>query len=243
MFPAHVSPRDAAALIVSGRTHQRRVTIPEGLTVKQVMTLVTQIEGLEGDIPPSLPEGSLLPDTWFYSWGDSREAMIDRQRRAMQRLLQDQWSRRAPGSPLRNLQEALVLASIVEKETGIAAERPRVAAVYLNRLKRGMRLQADPTVVYGITQGAGPLDRPISRADLENPHAWNTYVHAGLPPTPIANPGRASIEAVLRPAASDELFFVADGTGGHAFARTAAEHERNVQRLRAIERARGTRSN
>ena len=236
-FPAGVSPRGAAEIIVSGRTIQRRLTIPEGLTMKQVMQLVARADGLEGAATPR-PEGSLMPDTWFYSWGDSRERFVERQRVAMSKLLLELWRQRAPGLPLRTPQEALVLASIVEKETSLASERARVAGVYINRLRRGMRLQAEPTVVYGINDGAGPLDRPISRADLEVPHAWNTYVIEGLPPTPIANPGRASIEAVLKPAATEDLYFVADGNGGHLFARTLAEHNRNVERLRAIERQR-----
>lgn len=238
-FPARASPQQVAELIVLGRTIQRRLTIPEGLTNRQVMQLIARAEGLEGEISPR-PEGSLMPDTWFYSWGDSRDRFVERQRQAMTRLLQESWRQRTPGLPLKTPQEALILASIVEKETALPEERPRVAAVYLNRLRRGMRLQADPTVVYGINEGAGPLDRPITRADLETPHAWNTYLIDGLPPTPIANPGRASIEAVLKPAQTDELYFVADGAGGHVFARTLADHNRNVERLRALERQRGT---
>jgi UPF0755 protein len=236
-FPAHSSPQQVAEHIVAGKTIQRRITIPEGLTVKQVMALLARADGLEGEVVPR-PEGSLMPDTWFYSWGDSRDRLVERQRQAMTRLLQDLWRQRAQGLPLKTPQEALILASIVEKETAIAGERPKVAAVYINRLKRGMRLQADPTVVYGINEGAGPLDRPISRADLETPHAWNTYLIDGLPPSPIANPGRASLEAVLKPAQVDDLYFVADGNGGHIFARTLAEHNRNVERFRALERQR-----
>lgn len=238
-FPARASPQQIAEHIVLGRTIQRRLTIPEGLTNRQVVQLVAKAEGLEGDVVPR-PEGTLMPDTWFYSWGDSRDRLVERQRQAMTRLLQELWRQRAPNLPLKSPQEALILASIVEKETAIPEERPRVAAVYINRLRRGMRLQADPTVVYGINDGAGPLDRPITRADLETPHAWNTYLIDGLPPTPIANPGRASIEAVLKPAQTDELYFVADGAGGHVFARTLADHNRNVERLRALERQRGT---
>ncbi|MBL8697367.1 MAG: endolytic transglycosylase MltG [Alphaproteobacteria bacterium] len=241
-FPAHVSARGAAEVIAAGKTIQRRLTVPEGLTVKQVLTLLERAEGLDG-AATAPPEGSLLPDTWFYSWGDSREKFVERQRQAMSRVLQELWRQRSPGLPLKTPQEALILASIVEKETGVAAERTRVAAVYVNRLKRGMRLQADPTVVYGLNDGAGPLDRPISRSDLENPHAWNTYVNDGLPPTPIANPGRASIEAVMKPAQTEELYFVADGTGGHVFSRNINDHNRAVERLRNLERQRATRAN
>lgn len=236
-FAARSSPQDVAEHIVIGRTIQRRLTIPEGLTNRQVMELVAKAVGLEGEMVPR-PEGSLMPDTWFYSWGDLRDRLLERQRQAMTRLLQDLWRQRTPGLPLKTPQEALILASIVEKETALPDERPKVAAVYLNRLRRGMRLQADPTVVYGINEGAGPLDRPIGRADLETPHAWNTYLIDGLPPSPIANPGRASIEAVLKPAQTEDLYFVADGNGGHVFARTLAEHNRNVERFRAIERQR-----
>lgn len=237
-FPASISPRDVAAMLAAGRTVVRRLTLPEGLTTVQVLALVQAAEGLEGDLGEKPGEGELLPETFFYSWGDSRRQMVVRARRAMSDLLAELWARRAPDLPLRTPAEAVVLASIVEKETSIAEERPQVAAVFLNRLRRGMRLQADPTVIYGLTAGAGPLDRPLSRADLETAHRWNTYVIAGLPPTPIANPGRASLLATLQPAATEDLYFVADGSGRHLFARTLAEHNRNVTRLREIERAR-----
>lgn len=238
MFPAQVSARDAAAIIASGCTVVRRLTLPEGITVVQAVALLRAAEGMEGDVAELPPEGELLPDTYFYSWGDSRERMLARQRRAMTELLAELWEKRAPGLPLKTPQEALVLASIVEKETGVPEERPRIAAVFLNRLKRGMRLQADPTTIYGITEGKAPLDRPLSRADLEARNAWNTYVIDGLPQTPIAIPGRAALTAVLNPIASEELYFVADGTGRHVFARTLAEHNRNVAKLRQIERER-----
>ncbi len=237
-FPAAVSPRDVAALLASGRTVIRRVTLAEGLTTAQMLAVLRAAEGLEGDIGEAPGEGELLPETFFYSWGDARYQIVARSRRAMAEAVADLWAKRAAELPLRSPAEAVTLASIVEKETSIGEERARVAAVFLNRLRRNMRLQADPTVVYGITGGKGPLDRPLSRADLETPHRWNTYLIEGLPPTPIANPGRASIEATLRPAASDELYFVADGTGRHVFARTLAEHNRNVARLREIERER-----
>lgn len=237
-FPAAISPREVAAMMAAGRTVVRRLTLPEGLTTAQMLALVRTAEGLEGDIGDAPGEGELLPETFFYSWGDSRRQMVARARRAMGDLVAELWARRAPDLPLRTPAEAVILASIVEKETAIAEERPQVAAVFLNRLRRGMRLQADPTVIYGLTAGAGPLDRPLSRIDLETAHRWNTYVIAGLPPTPIANPGRASLQATLQPAASEDLYFVADGSGRHLFARTLAEHNRNVARLREIERTR-----
>jgi UPF0755 protein len=233
-----VSPRGAAALIASGRTVVRRLTIAEGTTTAQAVSLLRAAEGLEGEIAASPGEGELLPETYFYSWGDSRERLLARQRRAMADALADLWAKRASDLPIKTPQEAVVLASIVEKETGVPEERPRIAAVFLNRLKRGMRLQADPTVIYGLTEGKVPLDRPLSRADLETRHVWNTYVVDGLPPTPIANPGRAALEAVLKPVDTEELYFVSDGTGRHVFARTLAEHNRNVQRLRQVERER-----
>ena len=237
-FAPGISPRDAANALALGKTVIRRVTLAEGLTTAQMIALLGGAEGLEGDIGDPPGEGEFLPETYFYSWGDARRQIVARGKRAMAELVTELWAKRAEGLPLRTPAEAVTVASIVEKETSIAEERPRVAAVFLNRLRAGMRLQADPTVIYGITQGRGVLDRPISRADLETPHRWNTYVISGLPPTPIANPGRASLEAVLRPAASDELYFVADGTGRHVFARTLAEHNRNVARLREVERSR-----
>lgn len=237
-FTAAISPRDAANLLAIGKTVIRRVTLAEGLTTSQMIALVAAAEGLEGDIGEIPGEGEFLPETYFYSWGDARRQIVTRGRRAMSELVAELWAKRAPDLPLRTPAEAVTLASIVEKETSIGEERPRVAAVFINRLRIGMKLQADPTVIYGITQGRGPLDRPISRTDLETGHRWNTYVITGLPPTPIANPGRASLEAVLRPLQSDEIYFVADGTGRHVFAKTLAEHNRNVARLRELERAR-----
>lgn len=237
-FAPGISPRDVAAMLAAGRTVVRRVTLAEGLTTAQMVGLLGIAEGLEGDVGDLPGEGELLPETYFYSWGDARRQVIARGRRAMADLVADLWAKRAADLPLRTPSEAVTLASIVEKETSVAEERPRVAAVFINRLRSGMKLQADPTVVYGITQGRGPLDRPLSRADLETAHRWNTYVITGLPPTPIANPGKASLEAVLRPAVSDELYFVADGTGRHLFARTLPEHNRNVARLRELERQR-----
>jgi UPF0755 protein len=237
-FAAHISAQAAAAVIASGKTVVRRITLAEGITVVQAVALLRGAEGMEGDVASVPAEGELLPDTYFYSWGDSRERMLARQRRAMSELLKEQWEKRAPNLPLKTPQEALVLASIVERETGVADERPRIAAVFINRLKRGMRLQADPTTIYGLTLGKAPLDRPLTRADLEAHNAWNTYAIDGLPATPIAIPGRAAILAVLNPPSSDELYFVSDGNGRHVFASTLAEHNRNVAKLRQVERDR-----
>lgn len=241
VFPAGASARAAGDLLASGQTVRRRFTIAEGLTVVQVMALLRGAEGMEGEILTVPDEGSLLPETYFYSWGDARTRTIERAQRAMREAMAELWLRRAPDLPLADAKSALVLASIVERETAIAEERPRVAAVFLNRLRLKMRLQADPTVVYGLDP-SGVLGRPLSRADLEARNPWNTYVVDGLPPTPIANPGRASIEAVLTPAKSDDLYFVADGEGRHVFSRTLAEHNRNVSRLREIERSRTQRN-
>ncbi len=241
LFAAGLSARGAGELLASGQTVRRRFTIAEGLTVAQVVALLRAAEGMEGEISPLPPEGSLLPETYFYGWGDARMRTVERAQRAMRETLAELWARRAPELPFADPEAALVLASIVERETAIADERPRVAAVFVNRLRQRMRLQADPTVVYGIDP-TGTLGRPISRADLDARNPWNTYVIEGLPPTPIANPGRASIEAALNPAKTDELYFVADGEGRHIFARTLAEHGRNVARLREIERARQQRN-
>ena len=238
-FQPHISPAGVFELLASGRTVIRRLTIPEGLTAAQVVSLVRRADGLEGDPGPVPAEGELLPETYFYSWGDTRTGVIERQRRAMHEALAQLWPMRAPDLPIKSPAEAVVLASIVEKETARDEERAHIAAVYLNRLKRGMRLQSDPTVAYGLANGAGVLDHALTRADLDSRHAWNTYIIDGLPPTPIANPGRAALAAALNPAPSDDIYFVADGAGGHVFARTLDEHNRNVARLRRIERERG----
>lgn len=237
-FPAHVAPRDALEMMVEGRTVVHKLTIAEGLTTRQILELVGAADYLAGAVTATPAEGALLPETWHLSRDDSRDEVVARMEKSMHQLVGQLWATRAPGLPLNSKDEALVLASIVERETGIKAERPMVAAVFLNRLRLGMRLQSDPTVVYGLSDGLGVLDRPITRADLENPHRWNTYVIDGLPPTPIANPGRASIEAVLHPATTNALYFVADGSGGHVFANSLDEHNRNVANWRKVEKAR-----
>jgi UPF0755 protein len=234
-FEAGMSARRVAEIIASGQMVTRRLTIPEGLTTFQILNLIRNAEGLEGAIVSTPEEGELLPDTYHYNWGYGREQMVQRLRRAMADAVQQQWERRFGNLPYRGPRDAVIVASIVERETALPAERARVAAVYVNRLRRGMKLDADPTVIYGITQGRENLGRALSLADLRNSTPWNTYVVNGLPPTPIGNPGRASIAAALRPASTDEIFFVADGSGGHAFARNAAEHAVNVARYRAIQ--------
>lgn len=232
-FEPGISMQDVLAKLLSGKTVVRRLTIPEGLTVAQVMQQLASLEGLEGSIGRWPEEGTLLPDTYHYSYGDSRLSILQRMAESMDAYLHQKWRERAT-SLLKSPREALILASIVERETGVATERPQVAAVFVNRLKRGMRLQSDPTVVYGLTRGTGVLGRALIRADLQSDSPFNTYVIQGLPPGPICNPGRASIDAVLSPANTSDLYFVADGTGGHVFAETLEEHNRNVVRWRKI---------
>lgn len=238
-FPARISTMGTIHLLQSGRTVARRLTIPEGLTVRQIAAILNQTDGLEGAVGAIPAEGSLLPETYHFSYGDSRQAMVERMRAGMKDVLVKMWATRSVPPVIKTPEEALVLASIVEKETGVAAERPKVAAVFVNRLKAGMRLQSDPTVIYGLSAGEGAPNRALARADLEKDSPFNTYTRVGLPPGPIANPGRASIAAVLNPAVSDDLYFVADGSGGHVFARTLEEHNRNVARWRKIQNERG----
>ncbi|MBX9635451.1 MAG: endolytic transglycosylase MltG [Magnetospirillum sp.] len=237
-FPAHVSPQDAVAMMGEGRTVVHKLTIAEGLTSKQILALLRDADYLSGNVGQIPAEGSLLPSTWHLNRDDSRDEVVARMEKSMRQLMDQLWAGRAENLPVKTKEQALVLASIVERETGIKAERPMVAAVFVNRLRLGMRLQSDPTVIYGVSDGMGVLDRPISRADLDKPHRWNTYVIDGLPPTAIANPGRASIEAVLHPADSNALYFVADGSGGHVFARSLDEHNKNVANWRKVEKAR-----
>ena len=233
LFPAGATLRDVLTVLRTARPVQHRLTIPEGLTASAIAILMERTETLAGDaLVPA--EGAVLPDTYLHERGTPRGAVLERATRAMDRALAEAWAGRAEGLPLATPQDMLVLASIVERETGRADERARVAQVFVNRLRRGMRLQSDPTVVYAASGGAGVLDRPISRADLDAQHPYNTYRIPGLPPGPIASPGAASLQAVAHPAAGDELYFVADGTGGHAFARTLEEHNRNVARWRAL---------
>lgn len=231
-FPAGISINDVLRQLREGRTVVRRLTAPEGAGVHQVLALLENETALTGEIGESPPEGALLPETWHFSHGDSRAGLLARMRKGMDKALADAWANRAEGLPYQTPQQALVMASIIEKETALPTERGKIAGVFVNRLRRGMKLQSDPTTIYAVTQGKGDLGRPISRADLKLESPYNTYVADGLPPGPICNPGRASIDAALRPESHDLLYFVADGAGGHAFAATLAEHNRNVQRWR-----------
>ncbi len=236
LFAVALSNRDAIDLLRSGQTVVRRLTLAEGLTSREIVALLEQAEAMAGSVETLPSEGSLLPETYHYARGDGRVELVARMARARDKLLGELWAGRAPNLPIASPQEAVILASIVEKETGIAGERPRVASVFVNRLQKGMRLQSDPTVVYGLTGGEGPLGRALTRKDLQVPSPYNTYLIDGLPPGPIANPGRASLEAVLNPAQTAFLYFVADGSGGHAFAKTLAEHNRNVAKWRKIQK-------
>lgn len=239
MFRANASIKEAIEVLTEGRAVLYTVTIPEGLTSFQIVERLRQNEILVGEIAEIPPEGSLLPDTYKFERGMSRQQIVDLMRRSQELVLAEIWERRIDGLPLESPEELVILASIVERETGRADERPRVAGVFVNRLRRGMRLQSDPTIVYGLVGGVGTLGRGIRRSEIQQPTPWNTYVIHGLPPTPIANPGRAAMEAVANPSRTNDLFFVADGTGGHAFSETYEQHRRAVARWRQIERSRG----
>ncbi|MDP6951737.1 MAG: endolytic transglycosylase MltG, partial [Alphaproteobacteria bacterium] len=232
--PAHESMREVIARLSDGRVLTRRITIPEGLTAVEIVAIVAATPALEGEVSAIPPEGSLLPETYHYLRGDTRDAVLARMTDAMAATLTELWAARAENLPFDTPEEAVILASVVEKETGVSGERRHVAGVFVNRLRRGMRLQSDPTVIYGLTGGTGPLGRALTRADLAAPHPYNTYLIDGLPPHPIANPGAAAIAAVLDPLETEDLYFVADGTGGHVFARTLEEHNRNAAAWRRI---------
>lgn len=233
-FPAGTSMHDVVAILLKGITVVRRVTIPEGLSTVRVVKILRLTEGLLGDIEQIPGEGTLFPDTYNFSYGDERVTILQRMAARMDKITAKLWTAREKKLPLATIRDAVILASIVEKETSLREERAHVAGVFINRLRRGMRLQSDPTVVYGLTRGAGPLGRPLRRADLEQDTPFNTYQLPGLPPAPITNPGLAALRAVLHPKAGKDLYFVADGNGGHVFAATFAEHKRNVKRWRHI---------
>lgn len=236
-IPAHLSQSDILKLLQGGKTLQRLVVVPEGYPSVMVHDALAKAQGLTGTVPVPA-EGSILPDSYAFQRGDTRASVLVRMQKAMTDYLAAAWAKRKPGIAVATPEQAIILASIVEKETGKPSERRMVAAVYANRLKRGMPLQADPTVIYPITKGR-PLGRRILRSELQAKNGYNTYAETGLPAGPISNPGRASIDAVLDPAQSNALYFVADGTGGHVFADTLEQHNANVRKWYAIRRSRG----
>lgn len=235
--PTRTSLKGVLALLTDGRVVRHFLTIPEGWSSAQAVDILNRESVLTGTITEVPEEGSLWPETYEVARGETRAEVIARMQRAASENLAELWAQRSPNTAVRSPEEAVILASIVEKETGIARERPQVAAVFSNRLRIGMRLESDPTIIYGITKGR-PLGRGIRRSELERDTGWNTYLIDGLPPTPIANPGRQSLAAVLNPPRSNNLFFVADGTGGHVFASTYEQHLANVVRWRSIEAGR-----
>ncbi len=243
VIPAHSSPYQVMQKMIAGETVVRRLTIPEGLTSAQVTALVNSAEGLTGTIETIPAEGTLLPETYHYSWGDGRAEIVARMEAAFGRALASLWDGRADDHPLVSKSEVVVLASIVEKETSVPEERAHIAGVFFNRLGRGMRLQSDPTVIYALTNGLGPLDRPLTQADLKVASPFNTYQVTGLPPGPIANPGRDALAAVIAPLVTKDLYFVANGQGGHAFAETLRGHNRNVAAWRKAKKQARARQN
>ena len=238
LFTAHLSSRDVVKLLQTGKTVVHRITFAEGLTSTEIAAQLALTEGLTGDLSLPIAEGSLLPETYHFSYADPRSGLIKRMRKGLSKLMMGLWPYRDANLPFKSQREALILASIVEKETGKPSERAHIAGVFINRLRKKMRLQSDPTVVYGITKGQGPLGRSLRRSELRKKTAYNTYTNYGLPPTPIANAGRKSIEAVLHPMRTNDLYFVADGTGGHLFSRTLKQHNLNVSKWRKIEKLR-----
>jgi UPF0755 protein len=235
-FEKNASLMDVVDTIIEGKVVQHAFTVAEGLTSDQIVQRLLENDVLSGNIREVPREGTLMPETYRFTRGTTREQMIQRMQQQHRRAVQEIWDRRMPDLPLRSAEQLVVLASIVEKETGKVEERTRVAAVFVNRLKQKMKLQSDPTIIYGLVGGKGTLGRGILKSEIEQPTPYNTYVIDGLPPGPIANPGRASLEAAANPARTKELFFVADGSGGHAFADSYEQHQKNVAKLRAIER-------
>ena len=235
-FQKNASLRDVIGTIVEGKVVQHAVTIPEGLTSEQIVARLTDNEIFAGSVREMPREGSLLPETYKFPRGTTREQVIHRLQQSQKRVLAEIWERRNPDVLVKSPEQLITLASIIEKETGRADERSRVAAVFTNRLRQRIKLQSDPTIIYGLVGGKGTLGRPIKRSEITQPSPYNTYVIEGLPPGPIANPGRASLEAAANPARTRDLFFVADGTGGHTFTETYDQHQKNVVKLRALEK-------
>ena len=235
-FQKKASLRDVIATIVEGKVVQHAVTIPEGLTSEQILARLSDNNIFAGTVREIPREGTLLPETYKFPRGTTREQVVQRMQQTQKRMLAEIWERRNPDIPVKTPEQLVTLASIIEKETGKPDERSRVAAVFVNRLRQKMKLQSDPTIIYGLVGGKGTLGRPIKRSEIVQPSPYNTYVVDGLPPGPIANPGRASLEAAANPARTRDLFFVADGTGGHSFTETYDQHQKNVVKLRALEK-------
>jgi UPF0755 protein len=235
-FTKQASLHDVISTIVDGKVVLHQVSIPEGLTSEQIVQRLLETDMLTGNIREMPREGSLLPETYKFARGTTREVVIQRMQQAQRRVVQEIWDHHSPDLPLKTPEQLVTLASIIEKETGRQEERTRVAAVFVNRLKQHIKLQSDPTIIYGLVGGKGTLGRPILESEIRQPTPYNTYVIDGLPPGPISNPGRASLEAAANPARTKEIFFVADGAGGHIFAENYDQHQKNVDRLRGIER-------
>jgi UPF0755 protein len=233
-FPQGASMQQVMALIASGKAITYKISIPEGFTSEMAVGRVNANEILTGPPAAVPPEGSIMPDTYVFRRGMTRQKLVQDMQAAQTKLLDELWAKRMPVPVIETKEQAVTLASIVEKETAVAEERPVIASVFINRLKKGMRLQSDPTIIYGIVGGKGRLDRALTRTDIQTATPYNTYRINGLPPGPIANPGRAALEAVLNPQPTDYIYFVADGSGGHAFAVTLEEHNRNVRQWRKI---------
>lgn len=236
-IPQNATMRMIMEQLASGRVLQHLITFPEGWEVPLIMARIEETDALAEELPPAPPEGSLLPETYSFVRGHTRRELVARMRAAHDTALAELWEDRAPNLPFDTPGEAVILASIVEKETAIPREHGLVAGVFVNRLRKGMRLQSDPTVRYAMTVAGTPLDRPLLRQDLKFASPYNTYVVHGLPPAPITNPGLAALRAALQPTETDALYFVANGSGGHAFATTLADHNRNVAQLRRLQRA------
>ncbi|MEZ5819891.1 MAG: endolytic transglycosylase MltG [Bradyrhizobium sp.] len=236
LFRKNASLRDVIGTIVEGKVVQHAITIPEGLTSEQIVARLSDNGIFAGTVREIPREGTLLPETYKFPRGTTRDQVIQRMQQAQKRVLAEIWERRNPDIPIKSPEQLVTLASIVEKETGRADERSRVAAVFTNRLRQKIKLQSDPTIIYGLVGGKGTLGRPIRRSEIVQPSPYNTYVIEGLPPGPISNPGRASLEATANPARTRDLFFVADGTGKHTFTETYDAHQKNVAKLRALEK-------
>lgn len=239
LFEPRISPQAVMDKLIRGASITHAITIPEGKTTREIVALLNADDRLSGDIAVDIPEGTLLPETHHVHRGDTRQSVIERMRSDHAELLDALWENRQPDLPLASKEEAVILASIVEKETGVDGERGKVASVFINRLRKGMKLQSDPTTIFAIELENGPMERPLYRKDWELEHPYNTYFIEGLPPGPICHPGKAALEAVLNPPSTDALYFVATGRGGHYFARTLAEHNQNIARYKQALREQG----